>query len=176
VKMRSKRLLAAVTQEAQQPATPSIEPLAVTAPRGINLNTENAREPIELPPDTSSKIRQALQDQRRILLSLQIDHVKSRGGVVYEIYANLPDGQQPARQSIYFVGTLGFFTAWDGSVTKSFDLTRTIRSLQDKNAWKDNQLTITFVPRGPINAQTKQPLPMEPGVRAVLGEVRLGAR
>lgn len=175
VRGQSKRRSAAPTQGAQQPAPP-IESLPVNAPKAIDLNIQNAREPIELPVDTASRIRQALEDQRRILLILQIDHVKNTGGVTYEIYANLPDGQAPARESIYFVGNLAFFTAWDGSVTKSIDLTKTIRALQTKNAWKDNQLTITFVPRGLINAQTKEPLPLEPGVRAVVEEVRLGAR
>jgi Common central domain of tyrosinase/Polyphenol oxidase middle domain len=173
---QSKRRIAAAAQRAQPPAPTRIEPLPVNAPKGIDLNTGNTQVPIELPADTSQKISQALQEQHRILLILQMDHVKSTGGVVYEIYANLPDGTAPARDSADFVGTLGFFTAWDGSVTKSFDLTRTIRTLQDKNAWKTNQLTITFVPRGPINAQTKEPLPLEPGVRAVIEGVRLGAR
>jgi hypothetical protein len=173
---RSKRAIALTAQGAQPSPSAQIESLPLNAPKGIVLNTANAKERIELPADTSLKIGHALQDQRRILLILQIDHVKSSGGVSYQIYANLPEGQAPARESIYFVGTLGFFTAWDGSVTKSFDLTKTIRALQDKNAWKDNQLTITFVPHGPIDAQSKVPLPMEPGIRAVIEEVRLGAR
>ena len=175
-KGQSKRRIAATAQAAQPPAPMQIEPLQVNAPKGIDLNTKNAQAPIELPADTFQKIGQALQEQRRILLILQIDHVKSAGGVVYEIYANLPHGTAPARDSAYFVGTLGVFTAWDGSVTKSFNLTRAIRTFQDKNARKTDQLNITFVPRGPINAQTKEPLPLEPGVRAVIEEVRLGVR
>jgi hypothetical protein len=173
---RSKRLIAETAQGAGQPAPAPIESLPVTAPRGTELNTQNTREPIDIPAGTAARIRQALDGQRRILLTLHFEHVKSKGGVGFEVYANLPDGQAPARDSIYFVGNLGFFVDWDGSIAKTLDLTRTIRALQDKNAWKDNQLTITFVPHGDINAQTKQPLPLEPGVRAVLEGVNLGAR
>jgi tyrosinase len=176
VKGQSKRAEEPREQSTQPSAPAPVETLPTTAPKAVGLDTVNAKESIELPADTSVKIRQGLLDQRRILLTLQVDHVKSSGGVTYEVYANLPDGQTPARESIYFVGNLAFFTAWDGSVTKSLDLTKTIRALQAKDAWKDNQLTLTFVPRGVVNAQTNKPLPLEPGVRAVVEEVRLGAR
>jgi hypothetical protein len=161
---------------AQQAAAAPVESLPVTAPKGAELDIKNTREPIDIPAETAARIRQALDGQRHILLALHFDHVKSKGGVVYEIYANLPDGQTPARDSIYYAGNLGFFVDWDGSVVKTLDVTKTIRALQDKHAWKDNRLILTFVPRGDLNAQTKEPLPLEPGVRAVLEEVGLGAR
>jgi len=152
------------------------EQLPVTAQTGINLTSDTTQTQITLAPDTASRINQLMQGKRAIVLSLQIDHVKDTDGVIYEIYANLPANEKPARNSIYFVGSMGFFTAWDGSVTKTFDLTQPIRTLQDKKAWNANQLTITFVPRGPINAKTKQPLPLQPSVRAVVGGVSLAGQ
>jgi hypothetical protein len=175
-----------VKGQSGRPATPSqvtkqfapaqAEPLPVTAPTGINLSAGNAQAQITLPPDTRSKIANLMRDKRTIYLSLRIDHIKNTGGVFYEVYANLPANQTPARQSIYFVGNLGFFTSWDGSVTKAINLTQSLRALEDKKAWNGSQLTLTFVPRGPVDARTKRPLPLQPGVRAVIERIGLVGR
>jgi tyrosinase len=153
------------------PSTPS-EQLAVSSP-GIGLSSETSSTRLTIAPEMATKINQLLDDKQfrhAIVLNLEITHVKDTS-VYYEIYANLPANEKPDYQSIYYVGNLGFFLPKDGGITKRFDLTRSIRAMRDKKVWDGSHLTVTFVPRGLVNSQTGQPLPVQPGVRATIARV-----
>lgn len=165
-------------EQQQLPSTPP-EELAVSSQTGIALSSEATSAQFKIPPETTLKIQHLLEDkkfQHAIVLNLEIDHVKDSSGVYYEIYANLPANQEPARDSIYYVGNLGLFLPGNSLTTIGFDLTPSIRAMNDKKAWNGSQLTITFVPRGLFDGKTRQPLPLPPGVRATIERVSLLGR
>ncbi len=161
---------------AHPPALGQEEPLPITGQEGVSLSSENTMLEITVPPETAKKIDLLLDQKRSILLSVQFDHIKATDGVFYEVYVNLPANSKPERTSIYFASNLGFFTAWNGSITKRLDLTRAIRALKASSTFSDDKLTITFVPRGPVNAKTGAPLPLEPHIRASVGPINLLGR
>ncbi len=155
------------------------EQLAVNPQAGVELSNMPARAQLEISPQIAEKINRLLEDKEyshAIVLKLDVDHVKDSSGVAYEIYADLPGNQEANHQSIYYVGTLGLFLPRNAKTTVHFDLTRTIRALSQKQAWSASQLSITFVPRGLVDAKTGQPLPLEPGSRATIDRISLVAR
>jgi Common central domain of tyrosinase/Polyphenol oxidase middle domain len=162
----------------QFPPTPS-EQLAADTQTGIGLTSETIRTQLNISPENLAKINHLLDDKEfkhAIVLNLDIDHVNDLSGVYYEVYANLPAGDKPSRESIYYLGNLGFFVPKGSGVTKRLDLTRPIRAMRDKKVWDGSQLTISFVPRGVVDSKTKQPLPLQPGVRATVERVSVVAR
>jgi hypothetical protein len=162
----------------QFPPTPP-EQLTVGSQTGIGLSSETIGTQLNISPETTAKINHLLDDKEfkhAIVLNLEIDHVNDLSGVYYEVYANLPAGDKPSRESIYYLGNLGFFVPKGSGVTKRFDLMRPIRAMRDKKAWDGSRLTITFVPHGVIDSKTKQPLPLQPGVRATVERVSVVAR
>jgi Common central domain of tyrosinase/Polyphenol oxidase middle domain len=178
VKQMMARPAPRMEERQQLPSTPP-EELAVSSQTGIGLGSEASSAQIKIPPETAAKIKHLLEDKQflhAIALNLEIDHVKDSSGVYYEIYANLPANEKPVEDSIYYVGNLGLFLPRNSTTTIKFDLTRSIRAMNDKKAWDGSQLTITFVPRGLIDSKTRQPLPLPPGVRATIERVSLLAK
>jgi hypothetical protein len=79
-------------------------------------------------------------------------------GVIYEVYLNLPEGQQPSFQSDYYIGNIGFFgmgtyEAEEGGhgghpADLSFDVTDTVRVLRERGEWNEGEASVSFVMRG----------------------------
>jgi hypothetical protein len=166
--------------ESQQafPPTPPAE-MAVATETGIALSNEPTHAQINISADAKAKIAQMLVDKQykhAFVLNLEIDHVQDSGGVSYEIYAGLPANEKPARDSIYYVGTLGLFLHRGAETSLKFDVTKTIRAMHDKNVWSGNDLAISFVPHGLLNPQNQQPEALQPGVRATIERVSLLAQ
>jgi Common central domain of tyrosinase/Polyphenol oxidase middle domain len=162
----------------QFPLTPP-EQIAVSPETGIHLASETMRVQLKIAPEATAKMKRLLEDKEfrhAVVLNLEIDHVNDTNGIYYEVYADLPANEEPSYKSIHYVGNLGFFVPKDSAITKRFDLTRSIRVMRDKEAWDGSQLTITFVPRGVLNPENRQPLPLQPGVRATIERVSLFAR
>jgi tyrosinase len=165
------------TQPLPRPPTPP-QQLAVSSP-GLGLSAETGSTQLAISPDAAAKIGQLLDDKQfrhAIVLTLDITHVTNSSAIYYEIYANLPANGKPDYQSIYYVGNLGFFLPKDGGITKTFDLTRSIRAMRDQKVWDGSHLTITFVPRGLVNSQNGQPLPLASGVRATVERVTVSGQ
>jgi tyrosinase len=80
-------------------------------------------------------------------------------GLVYGVYLNLPDGEEPTEESAHYAGALSFFgierSATDGDADEeeaphelaySFDVTPLVASLKDAGAWNPGELHVTFSP------------------------------
>jgi tyrosinase len=116
--------------------------------------------------------------QQPLSLNVEGIHFQRNPGVTYEVYLNLPEGQEPDYQSVYYVGNLGFFAlgghAHGGAgdhggpdqaadlVQQSFDITPNVRALQARGEWQGSPTEVTFVMRG-----LEPPAPSEaPGAAA----------
>jgi hypothetical protein len=82
-------------------------------------------------------------------------------GVGYEVYLNLPAGQEPNIKSPSYVGTIHFFGlkhSRDESheAQLQFDITNTVAALRKQNLWQ-GQAKVTTVPRGPTPKEGPAP-------------------
>lgn len=109
-----------------------------------------------------------------VLDDIQVSHPPS---VYYEIYVNLPPGDQnPDYTGPHFAGNLGFFgPAPDGPhgrmpMSRTIGLVPVYTRLRRLERWSDEAIRLTFVPR----AYTEDKLPMETlgeRVQAVIGRI-----
>ena len=97
--------------------------------------------------------------EQRIELGLDGVQYDEDPGVTYEIYLNLPEGQQPDYTSDYYVGNLGFFGMEAGGhgevghghpANLSFDVTDNVRALRAKGEWQEREANVSFFARGLI--------------------------
>jgi hypothetical protein len=82
-----------------------------------------------------------------------------RPGAFYQVYLNLPAGQQPDPKGPHFVGNIGLFGSdhhgQSAESDRAFDITDEVKELREKNLWKD-QLDLTFVRGNPEEARAGQ--------------------
>jgi hypothetical protein len=96
----------------------------------------------------------------RVLLTLEGIHADEPPSEIYEVYINLPEGQEPDPRSDYYVGNLEFFGHFgqshahgsqaapaqgQPSLKRGFDITRQVQALQARGAWQGGQPEVTFV-------------------------------
>jgi tyrosinase len=148
------------------PVTCPKKPLTAAAPitlaelqpaNRITLGTKPLSVDIPLQEKTPPKIK-AAAGQRRLVLTVAEIQFDENPGVGYEIYLNLPPGQEANYESPYYVGTIHFFglkqIREEGHEAQlQFDATSVIETLQKQGQWK-GQIHITFVPRGPREAES----------------------
>jgi hypothetical protein len=154
----------------------------------IELGAAPITVPIELEDRARDEIaRLATADvvENRVALNLEGLQYDQNPGVTYEIYLNLPEGQEPDYQSEYYVGNIGFFALEPhghaaeehGRPTArlSFDITDIVRALQTRREWKEGQPPVTFVMRGllPPAGRETAAREAEPGVRARIERVTI---
>jgi hypothetical protein len=89
-------------------------------------------------------------------LWLQLEGLRLlRPGVYYQVYLDLPAGQQPDPKGPHFVGNLSLYGAKPGGaeLEHSFDVTGTVRQLARQGRWT-GEVSVTFVPgnRGETSA------------------------
>jgi tyrosinase len=129
----------------------------------IELGAALVTVPIEMQGETRELVaREAAAEvvENRVVLSLEGIQFDRNPGVAYEVYINLPEGQEPDYRSEYFAGTLGFFglepdhvhgghdpEAQQPSATVSYDITPNVRALQERGEWREGQVSATFVRR-----------------------------
>lgn len=97
----------------------------------------------------------------RVVLTLEGIQAEEHPGTVYEVYINLPQGQEPDYKSDYYVGNLDFFghvgqahthggqaapTQGQPGRNRGFDITRQVKALQASGQWQGQQPEVTFVP------------------------------
>jgi tyrosinase len=138
----------------------------------VELNEETKSANLKLPVDIKEKILALLGDtqlQHAVLLNLVLSNVQDSSGLHYEIYANLPAGQSPARESIYFIGNLGLFLhRGPHETTVNLSMSRYLTATRDQSIWDQGQLTLTFVPRAVLDPATHKPVPLPSGPRVTI--------
>jgi hypothetical protein len=116
-------------------------------------------------------------------------------GVTYEVYLNLPEGEEPSYYSPSYVGNLGFFgLRHEGpkhgrpTAGRSFDITANVLALEETGAWDPERVAVTFVmtellpplEEGPAELGAAMPTaialpPEEPVSRISIGAVTITA-
>src|SRR5439155_18415962 len=99
--------------------------------------------------------------RNRVVLNLEGIDYERNPGVTYEVYINLPEGQEPDYQSEYYVGNLAFFgmkphthggqaapVQGQPGGNQNFDITGNVRALEARGEWQGRQPEVTFVMRG----------------------------
>src|SRR5262249_14741574 len=116
------------------------------------------------PPAPPKKgMKAAPTTPRRVIMTLDDIQFDKSPGLGYEVYLNLPPGQEPSIKSPSYVGTIHFFGlkhSRDESheAQLQFDITDTVAALRKQNLWK-GQAKVTMVPRGPTPKEGAAPQP-----------------
>ena len=172
---RSTAAAPAATSPAAESASPApeAEPLASSS-QVIRLGQERVSAPLVVAPEQSDRLRnlipgvsgtapagpsatpQAARSGRIILRLSGIDFDRPPGKP-YQVYVNLPEGQDPDPHSIYFAGVLGFFglsaaqhdPGHSGSQrpggVRLFDITDLVARQTAAGVWTGDQPSVTFV-------------------------------
>jgi len=153
--------------EAAQPQPPAV--VVGTSTQPVVLGAEPVTVSVPLQPTEAIELAAALQPaagagpadraatrvvERRVLLHLREISFEALPGVTYDVYLNLPEGEEPAYHSPYFVGNLAFFAVepmeHDGRemparVQRSYDITSNVLVLGERGEWSGQQARVTFV-------------------------------
>jgi hypothetical protein len=131
----------------------------------IELGARPKTVPVELRDVARDRIaalaqaEEAVPVEERVVVNVEgVQFDDQHPGVAYEVYLNLPEGQQPNFQSDYYVGNIGFFgvgtyEAEEGGhgghpADLSFDVTNIVRVLQERGEWNEGEASVSFVMRG----------------------------
>ena len=90
---------------------------------------------------------------------LQIENVVSKKShATYEVYVNLPEKANTAAFKEYYAGAMHLFGVTQASTRSqhhagnglhfSLDITELVNALKEKNAWDEQNVRVTFAPRG----------------------------
>jgi Common central domain of tyrosinase/Polyphenol oxidase middle domain/Protein of unknown function (DUF_B2219) len=161
----------------------------------IELRGEPVRVLVQMQDETREEVAElAAADvvENRVVLSLEGIQYDRNPGVSYEVYINLPEGQEPDYRSEYFAGTLGFFGLEPDhvhgghdpeaggdeqpSATVSYDITPNVRALQARGEWRGGPVSATFVMRGvlpPPGAEAAAVPESEPAGQPRIAQVTL---
>ena len=113
---------------------------------------------------------------------LNIEHVTGeKARTTYDVYVNLPDNPDASAYKDHYAGPLPMFGVSQASVPSelhpgtgvhfSLDITRLINRLQASNAWNDEEIRVSFVPRAPHGAALESVAPVHAPIR--VGRVSL---
>jgi tyrosinase len=155
--------LEAITS-ASLPAKPFInaqQEVLVNKRVSLRLHGTNARAAVSIPTADV----QAMDDKEH-RLTLVLEDIKfGRPGIYYEVYAGLPQGEEPNPSSPYYVGNVAIFgqledgsqahngerkegeKAIAGGATLAYDITDLVERLRARKDF-DGNLPLFFVPRG----------------------------
>jgi tyrosinase len=123
----------------------------------------------------------------RVVLTL--DGVSSEEpGALFQVYINLPSGQEPDVNTPYFVGTVSFFGLGPGEegpwrehkAMQTFDISRNVEALQARGEWTGD-VQVTFIPLridtgAGLEAAGATPAAAPPGPWATIDSVSIGAQ
>jgi len=174
-------------------SAPEPEPLAVSS-EPVRLGQERVSAPLSPTPERAESLRnlspgatgapppQAARNGRIVLRLSGIDFDRSPGKP-YQVYLNLPEGQDPDPHSIYFAGVLGFFglnaaqhDIGQGGAQKPggvrlFDITDLVARQTAAGVWTGDRPTVTFVLGGV--AEPGGTLKANPQANARIGSVEI---
>jgi hypothetical protein len=122
---------------------------------GVELGAAPVTVPIVLAPEAPSPAGEigapkALPAPMALNLEgIDFDRIP---GVTYEVYLNLPEGEEPSYHSPYYVGNLGFFGLMpehrkgdDHAAGRTFDISGNVLALEEVGAWDPERAAVTFV-------------------------------
>jgi hypothetical protein len=112
--------------------------------------------PISEPSRPKVQAATAATAKTQIVLNVEGIEYESSPGVYYEIYLNLPAGTtEPDPQGTHYVGNLALFAlkphhgdAPPEGVRQTYDVTAVVQELTKAGLWKDDNVNVTFFPRG----------------------------
>jgi tyrosinase len=124
------------------------------------------------------------REGNRLVLELRDVRLEREPELYYEVYVNLAtDARQAVYSSPHYAGNLSFFGvplpgehalhAAGGHVIR-IDLLRVYAYLSSRGLWKNEEVQVTFVPRGSTEAD--DPARVVPDVQATVGRVTLQIR
>jgi hypothetical protein len=121
----------------------------------------------------------------KLVLELQDIQYEKPSGVYYEVYIDLAQSEKPDIHSVNYLGTLALFGLMPhpmhGSAVqptqggiRDYEVTKIVRELMTQNLWHGREMSVTFVPRGPVGVNGEQ-LPIPPGIVGTFGKITLSA-
>ena len=149
---------------AEAPVKPTV--LAASQARQFTLGDTPLKVAVPVPGAARERLSTLAESREPGKLRLVIEGLKIlRHGAVYQVYLNLPQGQQPDPGSPYFVGNVALFghAGHDVESARSFDITDEVTDLKAKGEWK-GEVQLTFVRSHP-----EEPSPL---AKATDGHVR----
>jgi len=163
-------------------ALDAIERLAVLGDTGqgaVDLGPQGGVMQVRLSEDGVALLSAPVTGASPPRLSLVLADVQLvQPGAYFAVYLNLPLGAEPDAKSLYYVGNIALFGsaqhaqhAQHGMPGREFmfDVTATVRALQEQGAWRDD-FTLTFFRN---NRSATAPGPHEPPVFLRVGRVLL---
>lgn len=106
----------------------------------------------------------AAGEPSRVYLNLEDVAADENPGVVYAVYANVPDDDDDPTNDAHYVGNLPLFgvessrdldrdhPGGHGGLRVAFDITDLYTSLRRQGRWNEEQVTVTFAPLGLVAA------------------------
>jgi len=161
-------------QIAMQESQPVRLSLTAQSPSGVvSLGAERMSVPVLISSLEEARhahplfAQQTVVPAHRIIMRLEGIDYDTNPGHTYEIYLNLPKGQDPEYTDFHYVGNLGFF-AMDSEPHRmgdtmpmghshrrhrmkgvvSFDITDVVGALQESGHWNPEAMDVTFVLSG----------------------------
>jgi tyrosinase len=139
-------------------ATPAATPRA-SVELGRSESAERiavGSDPVAIPVAVQASAEAAVAVARGEEVVLTLDGVRGEGvpGTLFEVYINLPEGQEPDFRSPYFVGNISLFGLQpqdmspmhvQHTATRRFNISRNIAALQARGEWTGDVI-VTVVP------------------------------
>jgi Common central domain of tyrosinase/Polyphenol oxidase middle domain len=171
-------------------ASPAPESLA-SSPEGIRLGDDRVQVPLAARPEAAERLRRpapmaAAPDAAgsgRIILRLSGIDFDRNPGASYQVYLNLPEGEDPDPHSVYYAGVLGFFglkssqhdshaqTGAPGG-ERVFDITDLVARQNAAGVWKGDDPTVTLVVSG-VPEKVGERVRINPRANARIGKVEI---
>jgi tyrosinase len=133
---------------------------------------------VPIPAGTRDELRgfSEAKEGNRLALLLQDLVLERDPALYYEIYVNLPgDPAQAVYTSPHYAGNLTFFSATmpggHGGHSRRVNLLRTYAYLRSRGQWSDEEVRVTFVPRGGFEGD--DPAKLVAGVQVTIGRITL---
>jgi tyrosinase len=133
---------------------------------------------VPIPAGTRDELRgfSEAREGNRLALLLQDLVLEREPALYYEIYVNLPGDPAAAEYtSPHYAGNLSFFSltmpGGHGGHSRRVNLLRTYAYLRSRDQWSDEEVRVTFVPRGGFEGD--DPAKLVAGVQVTIGRITL---
>ncbi|MCG8454644.1 MAG: tyrosinase family protein, partial [Holophagales bacterium] len=133
-------------------ASPELTTLAASQPSAVSLGRDPVRVSVDVPTlaerlaaDGSGRIRVVIEGLELV-----------RPGGIFQVYLNLPEGQEADPESLYYLGHIAVFGHIHEGLAgrRSFDVTDKIRALRRDGEWSGS-VELTFVRSNPEAASAE---------------------
>lgn len=149
------------------PPSPDHPPELVGATdRPLELRGELATVRFPVARPTGPLARTEAATPSRVFLDLDDITGDENPGVVYAVYANVPDDDDDPTNDAHYVGNLSFFGIENvgdldqdhaGGLRVAYDITDLYTRLRGQGRWNEQQVTVTFEPLELVPAAGEEP-------------------